>query len=404
MPLNCWEFKKCGREPGGKNAGALGVCAAATETRCNGANCGANGGRACWLVSGTLCGGEVQGHFAQKLTTCKDCDFYKQVHEEEGAACQPESEILLSLSDPGQVVHAYEELRCMHAKLKATQAELVQARKLEAVGQLAAGIAHEINTPTQFIGDNLLFLKETLGPLMAALQASGQILNVTKATVEFMQEVNPGYDAEQISFVGEEIPKAIDQSLEGIRRVASIVRAIKDFALPGTSEKVPIDIHRAIENTIVIAGNEWKEVVEVHTDFDPSVGPVPCIPDDFNQVILSLLVNASQAIRNAANGAKGKGSIAIRTLQKHPWVEIHVSDTGPGIPQPLQHRIFDPFFTTKEVGKGTGQGLYLAYMSVVKKHGGTLSFECPPGQGTTFIVRLPAGELSPDKKNPLSPS
>src|SRR6266545_6402985 len=131
MPINCWESTQCGREPGGKHADTLGVCPAAEETRCHGANRGTNGGRACWLVSGTLCGGEVQGHFAQKLATCKDCTFYKQVHEDEGAACQSESEVLLSLSDPAQVVHAYEELRTMHAKLKATQAELVQVRKLD---------------------------------------------------------------------------------------------------------------------------------------------------------------------------------------------------------------------------------------------------------------------------------
>jgi len=396
--MNCWESKKCGREPGGERAEVLGVCPAATETRCHGANRGTNGGRVCWLVSGTLCGGEVQGHFARKLATCKDCDFYKQVQEEEGPACQPESEILLSLSDPAQIVHAYEELRCVHAKLKESQAELVQIRKLEAVGQLAAGIAHEINTPTQFIGDNLVFLKEALGPLMAALQASGQILNATKATVELIEQVSPPLDAEQISFLGQEIPKAIDQSLEGVRRVASIVRAMKEFSHPGSKEKTPIDIHRAIENTIVMTRSEWKEVAEVRTDFDPSVQLVPYIPDEFNQVILNLLVNASQAIRSATGGAEGKGTITIGTLGNDPWVEIRISDTGPGIPKAIRHRIFEPFFTTKEVGRGTGQGLYLAYMSVVKKHGGSLSFECPPGQGTVFIVRLPARELPPGKQ------
>jgi len=398
MPINCWEFKKCGREPGGKHAADLGVCPTATETRCDGANRGANGGRACWLVSGSLCGGEVQGHFAQKLAACKDCDFYKRVHDEEGAACQSESEILLSLSDPAQIVHAYEELRCVHAKLKETQAELVQVRKLEAVGQLAAGIAHEINTPTQFIGDNLRFLKDSLSRLLAALQASGQILNATKATVALMQQVDPSFDAEQISYLGEEIPKALDQSLEGVQRVATIVRAMKEFSHPGSKEKVPTDIHRAIENTIVISRSEWKEVAEVQTNFDPAVGLVPCIPDEFNQIMLNLLVNAAQAIRSTTEGVEGKGTITISTLQNEPWVEIRIHDTGPGIPEPLRHRIFEPFFTTKEVGRGTGQGLYLAYGSVVKRHGGSLSFECPPEQGTTFIVRLPACELAPGEK------
>ena len=396
--MNCWESKKCGREPGGERAEALGVCPAATETRCEGANRGTKGGRVCWLVSGTLCGGEVQGYFAQKLATCKDCDFYKQVHEEEGAACETESEVLLSLSDPAQVVHAYEELRNMHAKLKATQSELIQLRKMEAVGYLAAGIAHEINTPTQFIGDNLVFLKETLSPLLAALQASGQILNAAKATVELVEQVNPEFDAEQISFLVKEIPKAIDQSLEGVRRVASIVRAMKEFSHPSCNEKVPTDIHRAIENTIVITRSEWKDVAEVHTNFDPSVQLVPCIPGEFNQVIMNLVVNAAQAIGSARGGAEGKGTITIATLQDGPWVEISISDTGPGIPKPLQHRIFEPFFTTKEVGKGTGQGLYLSHLSVVKKHGGTLTFDCPPGQGTTLTIRLPARQLETDKQ------
>jgi len=339
----------------------------------------------------------VQGSFAQKLSSCKNCDFYKQVHQEERSGCQNESEILVSLTDPAEIVHAYEELRSVHAKLKETQAELVQLRKLEAVGQLAAGIAHEINTPTQFIGDNLRFLKESLGPLLAALQASNQILNATKATLSLIQEVDPSFDAGHISYLGEEIPKALDQSLEGVQRVAMIVRAMKEFSNPGMEKKVPSDIHRAIENTVLISRGEWKDVAEVRTSFDPSMPLVPCIPDEFNQVILSLLINAAQAIRSLGDEGKATGVITVTTLWNEPWVEIRVSDTGPGIPMNLRHRIFEPFFTTKDVGKGTGQGLYIANVSVVKKHGGTLTFECPPGQGTTFLVRLPAKDKPAEK-------
>jgi len=210
-----------------------------------------------------------------------------------------------------------------------------------------------------------------------------------------MQQIDPSSEAEQISYLSEEIPKALDQSLEGVQRVASIVRTMKEFSYPGSIQKVPTDIHRAIENTVVLTRSEWKGVAEVHTKFDPSVRFVPCIPDEFNQVILNLIVNASQAIRSVGDGTKG--TITIATLKHDPWVEIRISDTGPGIPKPLKHRIFDPFFTTKEVGKGTGQGLYLAHVSVVKKHGGTLSFECPPGQGTTFLIRLPACDVPPEK-------
>jgi signal transduction histidine kinase len=398
MPLNCWEVKKCGREPGGARADELGICRAATQTKCNGANRGANGGRVCWLVSGTLCGGEVQGQFAQKLASCSDCDFYKQVHEEEGPACQSESEVLLSLGDPAEIVHSYEELRAVHARLKEAQAELLHVRKLEAVGQLAAGIAHEISTPTQFIGNNLTFLKEAFGPLLSGSLASSQILNAAKAAVEVLPQIDDSCDAEQLSLLIEEIPRAIDQSLEGIRRVTSIVQALKEFAPSGHNGKVLTDIHRAIDNTITIASGEWRQLAEVRTIFDSSMPRVPCIADEFNQVILNLLMNASQAIRSVRDSRKA-GIIIIETRRDGDSAEIRITDNGPGIPQAIQHRIFEPFFTTKEVGKGTGQGLYLAYLCVAKKHGGTLGFECLPGQGTTFIVRLPIRELPPDQES-----
>ena len=188
----------------------------------------------------------------------------------------------------------------------------------------------------------------------------------------------------------EEVPGALSQSLEGVERVAKIVRAMKDFSHPGGDEKVAVDIHRAIENTIIVARNEWKYVADLKTDFQESLPPVPCFPDEFNQVILNLIVNAAQAIADArGNGSRGKGTITVSTRQAGGWVEIRIADTGTGIPEDIRDKIFDPFFTTREVGEGTGQGLSVAHTVVVKNHGGTISVDSEVGRGTVFLVRLP---------------
>lgn len=271
--------------------------------------------------------------------------------------------------------------------------QLRGAQKLESVGQLAAGIAHEINTPTQFVGDNLQFMKDAFSDLIALLNAYDDLLQASKAgaiPADVIQAVEDAADQADVEYLKQDIPRALEQSLDGIQRVTKIVRAMKEFSHPDTGEKVAVDINKAIESTITVARNEWKYVADMQTELDPSLSMVTCLPGDLNQVILNLIVNAAHAIGDVVgDGANGKGTITVTTRQDGDWAELRISDTGTGIPEKARGKIFDPFFTTKEVGKGTGQGLAIAYNVVVKKHEGTIAFETELGRGTTFIIRLP---------------
>lgn len=278
-------------------------------------------------------------------------------------------------------------------KRRTLEAQLVQAQKLESIGQLAAGIAHEINTPTQYVGDNTRFLQEAFGDLSKVQAKYDQLLEAVK-TDAIGEDLVTGIEATtqevDMEYLKEEIPKAIQQSLDGVQRVAKIVRAMKEFSHPDADEKTPIDLNHAIESTITVARNEWKYVAEMVTEFNPELPLVPCLPGEFNQVILNITVNAAHAIAAVVgDGAEGKGTITIRTRLDGDWAEVQISDTGQGIPEEMRARIFDPFFTTKKVGKGTGQGLAIVHNVVVEKHGGTITFESEVGKGTTFIVRLP---------------
>ena len=270
---------------------------------------------------------------------------------------------------------------------------LRQAQKLESIGQLAAGIAHEINTPTQYVGDNIRFFKDAYADLRNVLEVYGDLLDHCKKgapPTELVCHVDAEVAAADLDYLGLEIPKAITQTLEGVERIATIVRAMKEFSHPGTKEKITADIHKAIESTLIVCRNEYKYVAEAITDFDPAMPLVPCYPGDFNQVIMNLIVNAAHAIADELKGrVNARGKIAIRTRCERDWAEIRISDTGTGIPEPIRGRVFDPFFTTKEVGKGTGQGLAICHAVVVKKHGGTIAFDTEVGKGTTFIIRLP---------------
>ena len=278
---------------------------------------------------------------------------------------------------------------------KILEAQLVQAQKLEAIGQLAAGIAHEVNTPTQYVGSNVHFLREGFDGLVCLLEKYTQLLTAVKtgdAPPDLTKEIETLSAQTDMDFLRQEIPRAAEEALDGIDRIAEIVKAMKQFSHPGTEAKSGIDINQAIENTILVARHEWKYVAETRTDLDPHMPLVPCLPGDFNQVILNLIVNAAHAIGDVVrDGPNGKGAIAVRTRRDGDWAEIRISDTGTGIPSHIRSRIFDPFFTTKEVGKGTGQGLAIAHNVVVEKHGGTITFETVPDKGTTFIIRLPLG-------------
>ena len=278
------------------------------------------------------------------------------------------------------------------------EADLLQAQKLESIGQLAAGIAHEINTPAQYVGDNLEFLEQSFGELGELLKRHQALLVAAGAgevPEALVAEVREAAEAADVEFLEEEIPRALAQSREGIGRVSKIVRAMKDFSHPGSEQKQPIDLNRAIESTVTVARNEWKYVAELELELDDGLPPVPCLAAELNQVVLNIVVNAAHALgeQQEAGEGEGKGRIFVRTRSEGGvWAVVEIEDTGPGIPEEIRDRIFDPFFTTKEVGKGTGQGLAIARSIVVDKHGGTLEVASQTGQGTTFTIRLPIGD------------
>jgi len=275
------------------------------------------------------------------------------------------------------------------------EAQLAQAQKLESIGQLAAGIAHEINTPIQYVSDNTTFLQGAFDDLRETLRVYQELHEAAGRGApprDLIERVGQAVARADLGYLTEEIPRAISQTLEGVGRVAKIVRAMKEFSHPGGEDKIAVDLNRAIENTITVARHEWKYVAEVEADLDPGLPPVPCLPGEFNQVILNLLVNAAHTIADRrGSGEAPKGRITIKTRQNAGQVEIRVGDTGCGIPEAIRARVFDPFFTTKPVGKGTGQGLAIAHAVVVKRHGGTIRFETEVGRGTTFIIGLPLG-------------
>ena len=292
-----------------------------------------------------------------------------------------------------RLVQLNEQLQVEIVERERMQHELARAQKLESIGHLAAGIAHEINTPAQYVGDNTRFLQEVFADVDSLLGKFDRLLQAAKQdnlTDELIGEVEAAVQEADVDYLSKEVPKAIGQSLEGIERVANIVRAMKEFSHPGNGHKQAIDLNRAIQSTLTVSRNEWKYVAELVTDFASDLPLVPCLPGDFNQVILNLVVNAAQAIGDVVgDGSAGKGTLTVHTRRDGDWAEIRIEDTGTGIPEGIREKVFDHFFTTKDVGKGTGQGLTIAHAIVVKKHGGAISFETEAASGTTFIIRLP---------------
>ncbi|MEO7650488.1 MAG: ATP-binding protein [Bryobacteraceae bacterium] len=274
----------------------------------------------------------------------------------------------------------------------ALEHDLVQAQKLESIGHLAAGIAHEINTPTQFVGDNIRFLADSFSDLAAVLAWHRVLLLSAKAgtcTPDLIEACEAEARRVDLDYLTEEVPKAIAQSSEGVTRIATIVRAMKEFAHPGNDEKACVDLNKAIESTVTVARNEWKYIADLTTDLAPDLPLVPCLLGQFNQVILNMIVNATHAIADVVKSTGAKGTISIATRSVDGWAEVRITDSGTGIPEEIRRKIFDPFFTTKEVGKGTGQGLAIAHSVIVDKHHGTISLESEVGRGSTFIVRVP---------------
>jgi len=274
------------------------------------------------------------------------------------------------------------------------EAELRLAQKLESVGQLAAGIAHEINTPIQFIGDNLRFLQDGFRDVQAVLQAQSEALGgLAGQAPEVVAIARQAAERADLPYLRDEVPKAINQGLEGIERVASLVRALKEFSHPDQGQRRPSDLNAAIRTTLVVARNEYKYVADTALDLEASLPAIPCVPGEINQVLLNLVVNAAHAIADTYH-ERGRGTITLSSRRDGAWIELAIADTGTGIPPAIRERIFNPFFTTKEVGRGTGQGLYLAHQIITKKHGGSITFaDRAGGPGTVFTIRLPLVEV-----------
>jgi PAS domain S-box-containing protein len=257
------------------------------------------------------------------------------------------------------------------------QQQLEQRSKLESIGQLSAGVAHEINTPTQFIGNNLRFLRDQFSLIQEGLR--------TRAP-----DSPPRSLERRLDRLLREYPISVAQSLEGIDRISEIVSALRDFSHPGSAKRALVNINHGLESTIAVARNEWKYIADLEMHLDTGMPPVECHAGEVNQVFLNILINAVHAIHESLGPNAGrKGRITITTGHTDHWVEVRIADSGSGIPKAIQARVFDPFFTTKEVGRGTGQGLAISHNIIVQKHNGTIHFETEEGKGTTFIIRLP---------------
>ncbi|MDY6967570.1 MAG: PAS domain S-box protein [Spirochaetota bacterium] len=277
---------------------------------------------------------------------------------------------------------------------KTSENQISLSQKLQSIGQLSAGVAHEINTPMQFIGDNAKFFKESFQNicdffgdyfnLIATIESTRKIpFNMIRNLQKRERELDIGY-------LIDELPRAIDETLGGIDRVTELITALKSFTHSDVNEKQLSDINKAIESTVTISKNEWKYDAELELNLDPDLPLVMCSINEISQVILNLIINSSHAIHSVVEKENSeKGKITISTNSKDNFIYIIISDTGKGIPDEIADKIFDPFFTTKEVGKGTGQGLAIAHNIIVNNHKGRIIVDSEVDKGTTFTLSLP---------------
>jgi len=260
---------------------------------------------------------------------------------------------------------------------KVAEQRLAASEHLESIGRLAAGVAHEINTPIQYLNDSVYFIRDAMQDLLA---------HNAKLAAMLPEPPEPDEDIEDLR---KDLPPALDRVVEGLARIAEIVRSMKEFSHVDQREMARVDLNRAINSTLIIARTEYKYIAELETEF-ADLPLVTCHGGQINQVVLNLVVNAAHAIadRNKALGTTEKGRITVKTRIEDGFAVISIGDTGGGIPEAIRKRIFEPFFTTKEVGRGTGQGLSIAH-NVINAHGGKLDFVTEMGKGTTFSVCLP---------------
>lgn len=329
-------------------------------------------------------------------------DFWKTISEgriwngqfrnrrKDGSIYQQECTVGPVKDDDGKIVNYVAVARDITKRVE-NEAQIRHSQKLESIGQLAAGIAHEINTPIQYVGDNLHFLDEAFGQVKQVLDtALEQVEKLSGEEAEqARQTIRKIAEEADLDFMYEEIPQALQQSTQGAARVAEIVRSMKEFSHPGDEGMKPSDLNEGIRNTVNVARNEWKYVADLETDLDDSLPAVHCQISELNQVLLNMIINAAHAIADKPGRGDEKGRITIRTRHEDEWVLMEVEDTGTGMSEEVRQRVFDPFFTTKDVGHGTGQGLAIAHNVIVTGHGGRLNVRSTPGEGSTFEIRLP---------------
>ncbi|XXJ18217.1 PAS domain S-box protein [Desulfovibrio caledoniensis] len=282
------------------------------------------------------------------------------------------------------------------------ESQLRQSQKLESIGELAAGIAHEINTPTQYVTSNLQFLHDSCGTYSKAVERCRELVLFVREHPDlfpdegFRERAEAALDEEEMTYLAEDVPAALEESEAGLKRIAEIVRSIKQLAHPGELAKAFHDLNEIVQNAITVSTNEWKYVASMDFTPDETLAPVFCLKGEVGQVVLNLIVNAAHAIESRIKGSEGQGTITIRTRSEGEFAVLEVNDTGTGMSKEVAAKAFDPFFTTKEVGKGTGQGLAISHNVVVGMHGGRIEIDTVEGEGTTFTVRLPFEEPPAD--------
>jgi two-component system NtrC family sensor kinase len=293
-----------------------------------------------------------------------------------------------------ELVRTTEELKRESAERERIETELRLAQKLEAVGLVASGIAHEISTPIQFVGDSVEFLRSAFGALR---DVNGRFHHLLAGSAEENAQRAVKMADERLALAASErdIVDALDGMVEGTRRIGSVLGAMKEFMHPVNREKAPADLNHALTNTLTVARSEYKYVARVEVDLADNLPFVVCHIGDLNQVFLNLVVNAAHAVGEVFARTHTLGLIRVATRREGMDVVIEISDSGPGIPIEARSRVFEPFFTTKAPGRGTGQGLSIARAIVVDRHGGSIAFDTESGRGTTFRVRLP---LDPSTK------
>ena len=334
----------------------------------------------CWQEAGTFCGGRAQGEFAQKIKDCSRCAVFQEATKDPVYQIGEHFNNMMHLLEQGN-----KKLSSAYAELKSTQAQILQQDKMASIGQLAAGVAHEINNPIAFVTSNLNTLRKYAGRLKGFIETQSEAL----------KRISEGQDAASAFIMVDEarrlmkidnteldVETLITESLDGAQRVRQIVQNLKNFSHVDEAAFKYADINAGLASTVSLVWNELKYKARVETDYG-DIPMVKCNPGQLNQVFLNLLVNAAQAIEK-------HGLLRIRTWGGDGHVYVSVSDTGCGIPPENIGKIFEPFFTTKEVGKGTGLGLSIAY-DIIKKHGGEITAKSEPGSGTTFTLQIPVG-------------